>query len=128
MPAWIWKGGKFVYKHRKKIRRAVSIHKLKKRVYEKSRSNKESRAGEHTSRSSGTPETGKSMPGPSAHKGKRVAKRTPARRRSRRTSSKPPAPGRGVMRARLPYRKGGCPPGYRYDRRRKMCVLTNKLL
>ncbi len=95
-------------------------------VYE----NNKSRPGEHngrTSRVAGPLQTGKSMPGASATNGevmadlstgKRVAERTPARRRSRRTSSKPPAPGRGVMKSRRPY----C----RTHKTRHWCYITRK--
>ena len=74
----------------------------------------ESRGGEHTSRS-GTPSSGPSIPGPSAQKPRGMI--SLVNRRG--------APSRGRRRPRtVRYRKGGCPPGYRYDRRRKMCVLT----
>ena len=86
-------------------------------VYE----NNKSRPGEHirrTSRVAGPLQTSKSMLGASATTRKRVAERAPARRRSRRTSSKPPAPGRGVMKSRRPY----C----RTHKTRHWCYITRK--
>ena len=72
-----------------------------------------SRGGEHAS-SSGTPYAGTSRPGPSAQtkstrQRRRSAKRKPARR----------------MRA-IPRKGKKCPPGYRYDVKRKMCIQTFK--
>lgn len=81
-----------------------------------------STGGEHTSRS-GTPYAGTTIPGSSAQNQSRVSRKKPGRRA-------PLADRRGpaISRERRPrtvrYRKGGCPPGYRYDRRRRMCVLT----
>lgn len=84
----------------------------------------QSRPGEHTSRG-GTPETGKSIPGASAPKGRsRLSSKKPRGMISR--ANRRGAPISGKRRPRtVRYRKGGCPPGYRYDRRRRMCVLTN---
>ncbi len=83
-----------------------------------------SRPGEHTSRS-GTPETGKSIPGASAQKGRsRPSSKKPGRRTPL-ADRRGPATSRERRPRTVRYRKGGCPPGYRYDRRRRMCVLTN---
>ncbi len=88
-----------------------------------------SRGGEHTSRSR-TPKTRKSIRGPSAHQ-KRSGLSSKSKsgqyiRRSRMTKRDAAVSTRGARtRTTLFYRKGGCPPGYRYDPRRKMCVRTN---
>ena len=72
-----------------------------------------SRPGEHTSRS-GTPQTrkpirGASAQGKSTRRSRRFAKRKPSRR----------------LRV-IPRRGKKCPPGYRYDAKRKMCIQTFK--
>ena len=82
----------------------------------------ESRGGEHTSRS-GTPRAGTSTPGPSAQIKPRTSRKKPRGMISRANRRGAPTSGRRRPRT-VRYRKGGCPPGYRYDRRRRMCVLT----
>jgi hypothetical protein len=47
-----------------------------------------------------------------------VVKKRPGRPKSRKTMRARSAPKPKMV----PYRKGGCPPGYRYDPRRKMCI------
>ena len=89
-------------------------------VYEMNKS----RPGEHTSRS-GTPETGKSIPGASAQKGRSGPSSKKPGRRIPLADRRGPATSRERRPRTVRYRKGGCPPGYRYDRRRKMCVLTS---
>ena len=80
-----------------------------------------SRGGEHTSHSSGTPVAEPSISGLSAKKSgqyirrSRMTKGDAAVTRGARTPTRPKT---------VRYRKGGCPPGYRYDRRTRMCVLT----
>ena len=81
-----------------------------------------SRGGEHTSRS-GTPGAGTSTPGPSAQTKPGTSRKKPGRR-SPLAGRRGPATSRERRPRTVRYRKGGCPPGYRYDRRRKMCVLT----
>ena len=83
----------------------------------------ESRGGEHTSRS-GTPIAGTSTPGPSAQTKPRASRKKPRGMISRANRRGAPTSGRRRPRT-VRYRKGGCPPGYRYDRRRKMCVRTS---
>ena len=80
-----------------------------------------SRGGEHAIQSSGTPVAEPSISGLSAKKSgqyirrSRMTKGDAAVTRGARTRTRPKT---------VPYRKGGCPPGYRYDRRKKMCVRT----
>ena len=89
-----------------------------------------SRVREDTVRSSRVPgpvETPKTMGGPSAQTKPGASRNKPrgmislANRRGPATSRerRPRSP------KALPYRKGGCPPGYRYDRRKKMCIRTS---
>jgi hypothetical protein len=94
--------------------------------YEMDKSSTQSRGGEHTSRS-GTPTAGTSTPGPSAQ-----IKPSSSRNKPRGMISLANRRGPATLRERrprspkaLPYRKGGCPPGYRYDRRKKMCIRTS---
>ena len=87
-------------------------------VYERNKS----RPGEHTSRS-GTPQTSKSMLGASAQTKPRASRKKPGRRIPL-ADRRGPATSRERRPRTVRYRKGGCPPGYRYDRRRRMCVLT----
>ena len=87
-------------------------------VYE----NNKSRPGEHTSRS-GTPQTSKSILGASAQNQPGTSRKKPRGMISLANRRGAPTSGRRRPRT-VRYRKGGCPPGYRYDRRRKMCVLT----
>ena len=82
-----------------------------------------SRGGEHTSRS-GTPRAGTSTPGPSAQTKPRTSRKKPGRRAPL-ADRRGPATSRERRPRTVRYRKGGCPPGYRYDRRRKMCVRTS---
>ncbi len=81
-----------------------------------------SRGGEHTSRS-GTPGAGTSTPGPSAQTKPGTSRKKPGRRVPL-ADRRGPATSRERRPRTVRYRKGGCPPGYRYDRRRRMCVLT----
>ena len=81
-----------------------------------------SRGGEHTSRS-GTPIAGTSTPGPSAQTKPGTSRKKPRGMISLANRRGAPTSGRRRPRT-VRYRKGGCPPGYRYDRRRRMCVLT----
>lgn len=49
-----------------------------------------------------------------------------ATKRTGRPKSRKTMRARSARRPRfVPYRKGGCPPGYRYDPRRKMCIQIN---
>ena len=82
-----------------------------------------STGGEHASRS-GTPYAGSSTPGPSAQNQPGTSRKKPRGMISPANRRGPPTSGRRRPRT-VRYRKGGCPPGYRYDRRRRMCVLTN---
>ncbi len=101
-------------------------------------SKKKSTRVEHTSRS-GTTITRKSMRGGSALESRDrsswVSRKTrsrpsskrksgQSRSRSERTKASGERSGRSRTPTTLRYRKGGCPPGYRYDSRRKMCVRT----
>ena len=82
-----------------------------------------SRGGEHTSRS-GTPRiAGTSTPDPSAQTKPGASRKKPGRRAPL-ADRRGPATSRERRPRTVRYRKGGCPPGYRYDRRRRMCVLT----
>ena len=87
-------------------------------VYE----NNKSRGGEHTSQSSGTPVAEPSISGLSA--------KSPVGTRAKRGKGDAAVSTRGARGRTRPktvrYRKGGCPPGYRYDPRKKMCVRTSK--
>ncbi len=82
-----------------------------------------STGGEHTSRS-GTPYAGTSTPDPSAQNQPGASRKKPGRRAPL-ADRRGPATSRERRPRTVRYRKGGCPPGYRYDRRRRMCVLTN---
>ena len=81
-----------------------------------------STGGEHTSRS-GTPYAGTSIPGSSAQTKPGTSRKKPRGMISLANRRGAPTSGRRRPRT-VRYRKGGCPPGYRYDRRRRMCVLT----
>lgn len=98
MATWVYRGGKFIYKHRKKIARTITKAKL----VRKAQSLRKKMRGTKT-KSSGTP----SMRGGNGT----VAKR----RKSIRARSAQP------VKKTTFYRKGGCPPGYRYDYRRRLC-------
>jgi hypothetical protein len=80
-----------------------------------------STGGEHASRS-GTPYAGTSTPGPSAQNQPGTSRKKPGRRVPL-ADRRGPATSRERRPRTVRYRKGGCPPGYRYDRRRRMCVL-----
>lgn len=122
VPGKIYQGGKLA------VEEGIFTREGWQRVYP----DQESTRDEHTSRS-GTSITRKSMRGESAQR--KLDKSTWAR--SRASSKKPAgripftdrggAPFMGRPRRRPPktlrYRKGGCPPGYRYDTRKKMCIL-----
>jgi hypothetical protein len=47
----------------------------------------------------------------------------PGRLKTRKTMRARSAQKNGAKRKTVPYRKGGCPPGYRYDPKLKLCVL-----
>ena len=102
--AWQYRAGKFIWRHRKKVTRAVSIEKLRKRTlkYRKklkrtpTKSIPQSRGKSSIDRSSG---------------------RTAKRRKTMRAPSAPKSKPKFVR-----YRKGGCPSGYVYDPKRKMCI------
>ena len=84
-----------------------------------------SRAREDTVRSSHVPgpvETPKTIGGPSAQTKPGTSRKKPRGMISLANRRGAPTSGRRRPRT-VRYRKGGCPPGYRYDRRRKMCVL-----
>ena len=108
MATWIFRAGKFVYKHRKRIQRVVGFEKTRRRVIKYRRKHITRSGNEKTKRgknkSSGTP----SMRGSNGTVGKR-------RKTMRARSAQP-------VKKTTFYRKGGCPPGYRYDPFRRMCV------
>jgi hypothetical protein len=96
--AWQYRAGKFIWKHRKKVTKAVRVDQLRKRAlkYRKKLMKPKSKGKSSIATASGrTAKRRKTMRAPSALKGKPKFVR---------------------------YRKGGCPPGYVYDVKRKMCI------
>ena len=102
--AWQYRAGKFIWRHRKKVARAVSVEKLRKRTLKYRKKLKR------------TPT--KTVPQSRGRSSIATASgRTVKRRKTMRAPSAKPDKPKFVR-----YRKGGCPPGYVYDVKRKMCI------
>ena len=100
--AWQYRAGKFIWRHRKKISRAVSVEKLRKRTLKYRKKLKRT-------------------PTKTLSRGKSSIDRSGGRTTKRRKSMRAPLTPKDKPKF-VRYRKGGCPPGYVYDVKRKMCI------